>query len=211
MDPTISMVTLQVTPRHRDRDRLVSSHEDLHLRPVSCLAITPDGHTLITGSSDCTIRVWSMSKVSNGLRSQKRQLNIVATLSGHNRKVTSLDVCPKVGILASGGEDCRVVLWDCRSWAFLYDLKGHLHPIVSVSINPVMGKFCIAYPSSFSLPYCGIIPWLLVGTTATLSGAELRIWNVNGILLAIAHLGQVHNFLCRCGPPVIHRCTSHVA
>ena len=145
----------QVTAHHRVKERMVSLHEGLHLLPISCVAITPDGHTIITGSLDSTIRIWHLSK-----KSRHRALELVATLAGHKSAVTCLEVCSQVGTLVSGGEDRRAVVWDLRTSTFLHELRGHMKPLRTVSINKV------------------------TGAVVTLAGPELRLWSANGALLA---------------------------
>lgn len=171
-DCGISFHVHQVTPRHRDRDRLVSLHEQLHLLPVTCVTITPDGHHIATGSYDSTIRVWAVSK-----QSRQRLLEHVATMTAHKSKVLCLEVCPSMGMLVSGGQDRRAVIWNFRTCSFLHELRGHTRPVSSVSINPSNGD------------------------VVTLSGQDIRLWSLNGELLAMTNTTQTP-------PPSLVMCTT---
>lgn len=47
-------------------DRLLSSHEALHLTPVTALASTEDGSLLLTGAVDGTCRLWAVVTLQTG-------------------------------------------------------------------------------------------------------------------------------------------------
>lgn len=63
-------------------------------------------------------------------------------------------------IIASGSSDCGVILWDLRTRAFLRELAGHMYPVDKVAINSANGN-------------------VMTATTQ-----ELRVWSINGDLLA---------------------------
>ena len=67
---------------------------------VTCLAISPDGDTLVSGSADKTIKIWQLSKGKK-----------LRTLKGHSHGVTCLAISPDGQTLISGiGEDIKI--WD---------------------------------------------------------------------------------------------------
>jgi WD40 repeat protein len=68
---------------------------------VWCLAFSPDGKLLASGSSDRTIKLWD---VATG---KER-----ATLRGHAGEVSSVCFSPDGKVLASGGDDRTIKLWD---------------------------------------------------------------------------------------------------
>ena len=72
-----------------------------HTDGVYCVAYSPDGKTLASGSVDKTIKLWS---VATG----KEQ----ATLKGHMKEVSSVAYSPDGKTLASGSFDGTIKLWD---------------------------------------------------------------------------------------------------
>ncbi|MBX6390656.1 MAG: protein kinase [Frankia sp.] len=71
-----------------------------HSGPVWSTAISPDGSRVASGSSDGTVKVWSLGSAS-----------LIGTGSGHSGWVGAVAFSPKGGVLASGGVDGTVRLW----------------------------------------------------------------------------------------------------
>jgi serine/threonine protein kinase len=71
---------------------------------VLCLAISPDGRLLATGSRDGSVKLWDLSS-----------LNALTTLHPHQAGVLSIAFSPDGRTLATGGEDRLVKLWDVRT------------------------------------------------------------------------------------------------
>jgi WD40 repeat protein len=68
-----------------------------HTNPVNAVAFSPDGHTLASGSSDHTTRLWN---IPFGL------------LTGHTDTVKGVAFSPDGHTLATGSDDQTVRLWD---------------------------------------------------------------------------------------------------
>lgn len=48
------------------QDRLLSSHEGLHLAPITAMACSEDGSLLFSGAADGTCRLWAVINISRG-------------------------------------------------------------------------------------------------------------------------------------------------
>lgn len=108
-DPKI----FQAGPPANDRDnpyflRTLSGHHN------SVRAIAAHGDTLVSGSYDCTVRVW---KISTG--------DLVHRLQGHTQKVYSVVLDHQRNRCISGSMDNFVKVWDLQTGANLFNLEGH--------------------------------------------------------------------------------------
>nr|POE47332.1 cell division control protein 4 [Quercus suber] len=103
----------QTGPPVNDHDnpyfiRTLSGHHN------SVRAIAAYGDTLISGSYDCTVRVW---KISTG--------DLVHRLQGHSQKVYSVVLDHTRNRCISGSMDNLVKVWSLESGSCLYNLEGH--------------------------------------------------------------------------------------
>jgi len=91
-----------------------------HTDHVPCLAALPDGRSdggmLVSGSKDCTVRVWDVGNKK-----------AVAVLEGHTTTVTCVAVAGGGGgtRIVSGSLDGSVRVWDGDSWSLMWVLAGH--------------------------------------------------------------------------------------
>ncbi len=100
-------------PPANDRDnpyflRTLSGHHN------SVRAIAAHGDTLISGSYDCTVRVW---QISTG--------DLIHRLQGHTQKVYSVVLDHERSRCISGSMDNLVKVWDLQSGACVFSLEGH--------------------------------------------------------------------------------------
>src|SRR5262245_43005448 len=95
-----------------------------HSEKVDCLAFSPDGRYLASGSNDQTIKLWD---VLTG-----RELRAIA---GHNGGVRAVAFSPDGQWLASGGSDGRIKLWDVTSGAEIISLNGHSQSVSAVAFS----------------------------------------------------------------------------
>ncbi|CAL5874365.1 uncharacterized protein PFLUO_LOCUS8661 [Penicillium psychrofluorescens] len=80
----------------------------------SVRAIAAHGDTLVSGSYDCTVRVW---KISTG--------QVLHTLQGHSMKVYSVVLDHARNRCISGAMDHMVKVWSLDDGSVLYNLEGH--------------------------------------------------------------------------------------
>jgi WD40 repeat protein len=137
----------------------VSNNRELagHKGFVNCLALSPDGNILASGSTDMTIRTWDFATGQ-----------ALDTLKGHQGYVNAIAITPDGKTLVSGGADATIKLWDLATGKELKTLQGHQSFVNSVSISPD-GRFLASGSADKTVKI-----WDLAtgGTVRTLMGHE---------------------------------------
>ncbi|NJS41979.1 hypothetical protein HC766_06885 [Candidatus Gracilibacteria bacterium] len=75
-----------------------------HTQAIRSIAFSPDNQTLVSGSWDCTIRLW---EISTG--------QCFKILRGHTDPVAAVAFSPDGSAIASASYDCTVRLWNVAS------------------------------------------------------------------------------------------------
>jgi WD40 repeat protein len=96
-----------------------------HSSSVTSVVITPDGQTVVSGSSDSTIKLWNLNTGQE-----------IHTLAGHLQGVTSIAISPDGQTLASGSKDRTIKVWNLSTQEEIYTINGHSNIITSVAICP---------------------------------------------------------------------------
>lgn len=104
---------MQTGPSSNDHDnpyfiRALTGHHH------SVRAIAAHGDTLVSGSYDCTVRVW---KISTG--------DVLQRLTGHTQKVYSVVLDHARNRCISGSMDTMVKVWSLDTGACIFTLEGH--------------------------------------------------------------------------------------
>jgi WD40 repeat protein/predicted Ser/Thr protein kinase len=102
-------------------ERTLHGHEEL----IMCVALSPDGKRITSGSFDKTIKVWD---VASG-----RELR---TLRGHESAVGPVAFSPDGSRIVSGSHDKTVRVWDAASGDELMMLSAHDGPVGEVAFSP---------------------------------------------------------------------------
>lgn len=93
-----------------------------HQHSVRAIAAYAD--TLVSGSYDCTVRVW---KISTG--------ETIHRLQGHTQKVYSVVLDHKRNRCISGSMDNMVRIWDLNTGSLKYTLEGHTSLVGLLDLN----------------------------------------------------------------------------
>jgi WD40 repeat protein len=95
-----------------------------HTAFVWCLAWTPDGKALVSGSADCSIRTWNTTTW--------RQL---ALLDGHTATACDIAISPNGRILASASFDNTAQLWNLENSQPISSPLCHVQMVNCVSFS----------------------------------------------------------------------------
>lgn len=66
---------------------------------------------------------------------RKSESRAVATLRGHNDVVRAIAMSHNCSYLASAGRDCRILLWDPRTYKLLTSLEGHSAQVTALAFT----------------------------------------------------------------------------
>jgi WD40 repeat protein/tRNA A-37 threonylcarbamoyl transferase component Bud32 len=95
-----------------------------HDKEVTSVACSPDGKRIVSGSADCTLKVWDADKGQELL-----------ALRGHPAGVTSVAFSPDGKRIVSGCKDMTLKVWDADKGQELLALKGHTDWVTSVAFS----------------------------------------------------------------------------
>ncbi|HEY9619187.1 MAG TPA: NB-ARC domain-containing protein, partial [Crinalium sp.] len=106
-----------------------------HTSGVRCVRYSPDGQLLASGCRDGSIRLWS-GYLSRDRPSKPSIINSSAKLlHGHADFVWDIAFSPDGRLLASGGRDGTLRLWNVQDGQSIDVLEGHKHDIYGLAIS----------------------------------------------------------------------------
>ncbi len=97
-----------------------------HETPITGLAFTPDGQTLVTGSRDGTLKIWDW-----GQRQTRQEVTAKV-----RSEISRLAIAPDGRTLAVGGLNGSVQLWDLTTGKEKDPLQGHQNRVNAVAFAP---------------------------------------------------------------------------
>ncbi|HBE16802.1 MAG TPA: hypothetical protein DEG17_18530 [Cyanobacteria bacterium UBA11149] len=101
--------------------RTLTGHRDI----IESIAISPDGQTIVSGSYDATIKIWSL-----------RTGELQNTLKGHNNRITCVAISADGQIIASGSYDQTIKLWSLSTGKFLQSLEYRPDRVRNIAFSP---------------------------------------------------------------------------
>ena len=92
---------------------------------ISALAFSPDGLTLVAGSFDTDLRVWST-----------RDGELLRVMDELPLATFAMAFSPDGKYLATGGADRIVYLWDTRTWKIARKISGQAEMVSALAFSP---------------------------------------------------------------------------
>ena len=123
-----------------------------HKYTVHCVAFSPDGQTLASGSEDNTILLWDTTTGEHTRTLARPTGTFVGstdTLVGHTDTVYSVAFSPDGKTLASGSEDNTIILWDTTTGEHIKTLARLTGPFVGPT-DTLAGHTDTVYSVAFS-------------------------------------------------------------
>lgn len=97
-----------------------------HSESINCIAMTPNGKMLVSGSEDNTLKLWNLQKHK-----------YICTLEGHEAGVKSVAFSRDGKMLVSGSADNTIKLWQLpKVKAPSHTLTGHSDWVKCLAISP---------------------------------------------------------------------------
>jgi WD40 repeat protein len=103
----------------------VRTPEGGHTARVTAVALTSDGHRVVSGSSDNTLRLWDLASGQT-----------LRTLQGHTAGVNAVVLTADGRRLVSASWDNTLRVWDLESGQTLRTLEGHVARVNAVALTP---------------------------------------------------------------------------
>ena len=96
-----------------------------HPYGIDCLAISPNGTVLASGSNDGTFRLWDIATGQE-----------ICCVQGHVLGIGSMAFSPDGKTLATAGRDTKIRLWNASTRKKAQELAGHNNSILSITFSP---------------------------------------------------------------------------
>jgi hypothetical protein len=151
--------------RALESEKDMTRHEQLHMKPLTCVCVSKHGEYIVTGSEDMSVRLWQLQRQT---KHQPRQLLLMEVFVAHEGSISCLDICTEYHIILSGSKDHSVIVWDYQQHMMIRRLSHHLGQVLSVSMNTISGNI------------------------VTITKHQLRIYHINGDLIVYFNFYDPH-------------------
>ena len=122
-------------PKDRKLVGSLSKHKD----GVMCLAMSPNSPMLVSGGKDGKVYFWAVPSKDNQpyqYYEDWKSFPESESLEQHSDWVTSLAISPNNEVVASGGKDGEIYLWNLNSGTFIKKLEKHSKAVLSLAFSP---------------------------------------------------------------------------
>jgi WD40 repeat protein len=150
------MVSFWILERQRERrppvyPGLGETPRSQHRKGISCLAFSPDGRILVTGSYDQTVKLWNVPPWAGAPGEQR------ATLRGFKGESYQLGFSPDGKLLASMTDHCEtnVTVWEAATGKVVATLGGTKDPDGPFTTCTPPWRSCVFAPDGKSFLTCG--------------------------------------------------------
>ena len=120
--------------------RSINTHTRIlgHLSAVYCVCFDRTGRYVLTGADDHLIKVW-----------RAHDARLVATLRGHQKEISDVDINYENTLVASGSCDKTIRIWNMRTTESMTILHAHTSMVTSVEVY----THTHTHPHTYPHPY----------------------------------------------------------
>lgn len=163
-------------------NQVVSRFHAQESRGINSLAFSPFSRNLMAiGNTNSNINLLDLRKLGN---SQDSKSGLLHTMMGHGDSITCMEFSPdKDGILASGGQDRRVIIWD------LFKIGEEQQQEDAEDGCPELFMMHAGHTGAVTdLSWCLFSPWT-IGSVA--DDNIVHVWQVGKNLLTLEEMEEV--------------------
>jgi transcription initiation factor TFIID subunit 5 len=164
-----------------------------HSGPVYSTSLSPEGQYLLSGSEDCTVRLWHLETKKN-----------LVVYKGHNYPVWNVAFAPLGYYFATGSHDTTARLWSTNHIAPLRMFVGHNSDVDVVKFHPncnyiaTGSRSAIHISRQHALAFHPLVAHctLLLLASLSCSDSTARLWDIQTgecVRLFAGHTGGVRS------------------
>lgn len=106
-----------------------------HKKAITDFVFSKDDKKIYSVSKDCCILEWDLVKGTKSVFSKGKKHDRSSKNGGHYDEIMSVDLSRDQKLLATGGKDRLVRVWDTKTKALITKFKGHTDTITSVRFD----------------------------------------------------------------------------
>lgn len=141
------------------------------------------GDMAASASGDSTVQIWDLRALRADDSSPEVPQTSVSTLNGHEGDVYSVKFHPANGMVASGGYDKTVRLWDVATGTLLRTLRGHSGSVARVTLS-ARGNLAVSASKDSTIRFWDLASGICIKTLSSHLGEVTSVeMNRSGSLL----------------------------